>query len=146
MRLTLAQLLIDSFPTASKLSGQYSWRRFVSDFPKLLLLQFFLGLVPELIFPTFGLSGLLPQLMGAHSQSSSAQNQQNPHWSLTVSSNLCVAVPDGATELERLRDRNQGIAPPSNADLIAIIRAKDDLICQLKTAALETDRLRDRVE
>src|SRR5258707_3460553 len=41
---------------------------------------------------------------------------------------------------------NQGIAPPSNADLIAIIRAKDDLICQLKTAALETDRLRDRVE
>src|SRR5258705_3469030 len=58
-----------------------------------------------------------------HSQSSSAQNQQNPHWSLTVSSNLCVAVPDGATELERLRDRNQGIAPPSNADLIAIIRA-----------------------
>src|SRR5712672_2112358 len=54
----------------------------------------------------------------------------------------CVAVPDGATELERLRDRNQGIAPPSNADLIAIIRAKDDLICQLKTAALETDRLR----
>jgi hypothetical protein len=63
-----------------------------------------------------------------------------------VSSNLCVAVPDGATELERLRDRNQGIAPPSNADLIAIIRAKDDLICQLKTAALETDRLRDRVE
>jgi len=54
-----------------------------------------------------------------------------------VSSNLCVAVPDGATELERLRDRNQGIAPPSNADLIAIIRAKDDLICQLKTAALE---------
>src|SRR5258705_277720 len=81
-----------------------------------------------------------------HSQSSSAQNQQNPHWSLTVSSNLCVAVPDGATELERLRDRNQGIAPPSNADLIAIIRAKDDLICQLKTAALETDRLRDRVE
>src|SRR5258708_24243142 len=65
---------------------------------------------------------------------------------LTVSSNLCVAVPDGATELERLRDRNQGIAPPSNADLIAIIRAKDDLICQLKTAALETDRLRDRVE
>src|SRR5258706_9685395 len=67
-------------------------------------------------------------------------------WSLTVSSNLCVAVPDGATELERLRDRNQGIAPPSNADLIAIIRAKDDLICQLKTAALETDRLRDRVE
>jgi len=40
-----------------------------------------------------------------------------------VSSNLCVAVPDGATELERLRDRNQGIAPPSNADLIAIIRA-----------------------
>jgi len=35
---------------------------------------------------------------------------------------------------------------PSNADLIAIIRAKDDLICQLKTAALETDRLRDRVE
>src|SRR5712672_3611391 len=58
----------------------------------------------------------------------------------------CVAVPDGATELERLRDRNQGIAPPSNADLIAIIRAKDDLICQLKTAALETDRLRDRVE
>src|SRR5258707_428775 len=75
-----------------------------------------------------------------------SQNQQNPHWSLTVSSNLCVAVPDGATELERLRDRNQGIAPPSNADLIAIIRAKDDLICQLKTAALETDRLRDRVE
>ena len=63
-----------------------------------------------------------------------------------MSSNLCVAVPDGATELERLRDRNQGIAPPSNADLIAIIRAKDDLICQLKTAALETDRLRDRVE
>src|SRR5258706_12719843 len=50
----------------------------------------------------------------------------------------CVAVPDGATELERLRDRNQGIAPPSNADLIAIIRAKDDLICQLKTPALET--------
>src|SRR5258706_15002950 len=80
------------------------------------------------------------------SRSSSAQNQQNPHSSLTVSSNLCVAVPDGATELERLRDRNQGIAPPSNADLIAIIRAKDDLICQLKTAALETDRLRDRVE
>src|SRR5258705_9829884 len=80
-----------------------------------------------------------------HSQSSSAQNQQNPHWSLTVSSNLCVAVPDGATELERLRDRNQGIAPPSNADLIAIIRAKDDLICQLKTAALETDRLRDHL-
>src|SRR5260370_37351239 len=81
-----------------------------------------------------------------HSRSSSAQNQQNPHWSLTVSSNLCVAVPDGATELERLRDRNQGIAPPSNADLIAIIRATDDLICQLKLAALETDRLRDRVE
>src|SRR5258708_6379205 len=43
-------------------------------------------------------------------------------------------------------ESNQGIAPPSNADLIAIIRAKDDLICQLKTAALETDRLRDRVE
>src|SRR5260370_38746975 len=80
------------------------------------------------------------------SRSSSAQNQQNPHWSLTVSSNLCVAVPDAATELERLRDRNQGIAPPSNADLIAIIPAKDDLICQLKTAALETDRLRDRAE
>src|SRR5258705_13371921 len=59
---------------------------------------------------------------------------------------LCVAVPDGATELERLRDRNQGIAPPSNADRTAIIRAKDELICQLKTAALETDRLRDRVE
>src|SRR5258707_6440800 len=35
---------------------------------------------------------------------------------------------------------------PSQPDLIAIIRAKDDLICQLKTAALETDRLRDRVE
>ena len=67
MRLTLAQLLIDSFPTTSKLSGQYSWRRFVGDFPKLLLLQFFLGLVPELILPTFGLSGLLPQLMGAGS-------------------------------------------------------------------------------
>src|SRR5258708_16499898 len=67
MRLTLAQLLIDSFPTASKLSGQYSWRRFVGDFPKLLLLQFFLGLVPELILPTFGLSGLLPKLMGAGS-------------------------------------------------------------------------------
>src|SRR5258705_2632935 len=67
MRLTLAQLLIDSFPTASKLSGQYSWRGFVGDFPKLLLLQFFLGLVPELILPTFGLSGLLPKLMGAGS-------------------------------------------------------------------------------
>src|SRR5258708_36984430 len=67
MRLTLAQLLIDSFPTASKLSGQYSWRRFVGDFPKLLLLQFFLGMVPELIFPTFGLSGLLPKLMATGS-------------------------------------------------------------------------------
>src|SRR5258705_5506912 len=67
MRLTLAQLLIDSFPTASKLSGQYSWRRFVGDFPKLLLLQFLFGLVPELIFPTFGLSGLLPKLMGTGS-------------------------------------------------------------------------------
>src|SRR5258706_14853224 len=67
MRLTLAQLLIDSFPTASKLSGQYSWRRIVGDFPKLLLLQFFLGMVPELIFPTFGLSGLLPKLMGTGS-------------------------------------------------------------------------------
>ena len=67
MRLTLAQLLIDSFPTASKLSGQYSWRRFVGDFPKLLLLQFFLGMVPELIFPTFGLSGLPPKLMGTGS-------------------------------------------------------------------------------
>src|SRR5260370_12384116 len=33
-----------------------------------------------------------------------------------------------------------------NALNVAIIRAKDDLICQLKTAALETDRLRDRVE
>src|SRR5258706_13891645 len=74
------------------------------------------------------------------SRSSSAQNQQNPHWSLTVSSNLWVAVPDGATELERLRDRNQGIAPPRNADLISIIRAKDDLIGQLKPAALEIDR------
>src|SRR6476646_1455115 len=52
---------------ASKLSGEYGWRRFVGDFPKLLLLQFFLGLVPELILPTFGLSGLLPQLMGAGS-------------------------------------------------------------------------------
>src|SRR6266404_1296454 len=30
-------------------------------------LQFFLGMVPELIFPTFGLSGLLPKLMGTGS-------------------------------------------------------------------------------
>src|SRR5258706_9129474 len=40
----------------------------------------------------------------------------------------------------------KGLLPQAIADLIAIIRAKDDLICQLKTAALETDRLRDRVE
>jgi len=47
------------------------------------------------------------------------------------------------TEAERLRDRNQGIAPPSNAT-DRDLRAKDDLICQLKTAALEMSRLRDR--
>jgi hypothetical protein len=40
------------------------WWRFVGDIPQPLRFpQFLFGLVPELIFPTFGLPGLLPKLM-----------------------------------------------------------------------------------
>src|SRR5258707_10927679 len=67
-----------------------------------------------------------------------SQNQQNPHWSLTVSSNLCVAVPDGATELERLRDRNRSEEHTSE------LQSRQYLVCRLLLEKKKTIRQTER--